>query len=210
VQFSYLSGLQFLDTRGDSSVRAALLFCLLIASSSDAKQPVVKQPVAPPDFAVVTYAVAEYFDSLPHYQAGDLISRSQIIGAIASVNDSGWDVPDADAIVELGLADNAFLVTRLSTSAGRKFMRKIAAHPGAYARLDRLSSISRGQTLVNDLIRKRGGDELVTYLATTKHGRQLGEQLAATRNGVDLNKPTGRIYTVDDLVAELKHLWDKM
>jgi hypothetical protein len=183
---------------------------LLIASSSIAKQPVVKQPVAPPDFSIVTYAVAAYFDSLPHYQPGDLISRSQIMGALASVNDSGWDVPGADAIVQVGLADNSFLVTRLSTPAGRKFMRKIAGHPGAYARLDRLSSISRGRTLVSDLIRQRGGDELVTYLATTKHGRQLGEQLAATRNGVDLNKPTGRIYTVEDLVAELKHVWDTM
>jgi len=88
-------------------------------------------------------------------------------------------------------------------------MRKIAGHQGAYSRLDRLSSISRGQTLVNDLIRKKGGDELVTYLATTKHGRQLGEQLAATPNGVDLNKPTGRIYTATDLIAELKRVWGK-
>ena len=43
---------------------------------------------------------------------------------------AGWKVPNAEQIVELGLADNSFLVRELSTPAGRKFMRKIASAAG--------------------------------------------------------------------------------
>jgi hypothetical protein len=178
-------------------------WCLLItASSVAAEQPAAK------DFRVVAHAVERSFASLPGYVAGDLVSRSQIRAALVRVQDAGWDVPQADEIVERGLAEDSFLVARLSTPAGRKFMRKVAGEPGAYARLDRLSSISRGETLVNDLIRRKGGDEMIRYLATTQGGRQLGRQLAATRNGVDINKPTGRIYTAADLIAVLKQIWD--
>jgi hypothetical protein len=168
-----------------------------------------EQQPAVPDLAVVTRAVEAYFASLPEYKAGDLISRSQIERALASLKDAGWDVPHEDEIVERGLADDSFLVARLSTPAGRKFMRRISGQPEAYARLDRLSSISRGQTLVSDLIRQKGGDEMVRYLATTKGGRQLGQQLAATRQGVDINKPTGRIYTAADLIGELKRVYEQ-
>jgi hypothetical protein len=104
----------------------------------------------------------------------------------------------------MGLADNSFLIRELSSPAGRKFMRKISRQPGVYARLDRLSTISNGQKTVRDLIRQPGGDELLTYLASTKGGKNLGRSMAATHNGVDLNKPTGRIYTVNDLIAALK------
>jgi hypothetical protein len=45
---------------------------------------------------------------------------------------------------------------------------------------------------------------MIQYLATTKGGKNMGGMMAQARGGVDLNKPTGRIYTAEDLVAALK------
>jgi hypothetical protein len=193
------------DSMNAAWVRAVfVLACLLLATSG-----VASEPAQTLDFVVVEQAVDAYFESLDDYKAGDLIWRSRIQGALTHMNEAGWQAPDADAIVQLGLADNSRLVKQLSTPAGKKFMRKISGQPGGYARLDRLNSISRGTSLVNDLIRRKGGDELLIYMASTKGGRRLGRQLAATPRGVDINKPTGRIYTAEDLVAELKRVYEK-
>jgi hypothetical protein len=212
LQFLYLSQSHWKDNASSQPVRAAMLILLIVLIGDGGAtngQAAATAPTGtdPRDVNVVRRAVASYFEALPAHQPGDLISRTQIGGALASVKDSGWEVPDVEQIVQLGLSDNSFLVRRLSTPAGRKFMRKIAAHPGAYSRLDRLSSLARGQRLVNDLIRQKGGDELIAYLSSTKQGRQLGRQLSATPFG-NLNEPTGRIYTADDLLAALKQLWD--
>ena len=190
------------DRRRGAPVRAwSVVFCLLFCGSSMATE-----PPAAPAFADVARAVGAYFASLDDYKPGDLISRAQIDAALASVKAADWEVPDAEKIAQLGLADNSFLVTRLATPAGRKFMRKIAGHPGGYPRLDRLTSISHGQAIVSDLIGRKGGHELIIYLATTKGGHELGQQMAATQQGVGLNQPTGRIYTADDLIAALKRV----
>ncbi|HEY3391691.1 MAG TPA: hypothetical protein VGK58_03215, partial [Lacipirellulaceae bacterium] len=81
-----------------------------------------------------------------------------------------------------------------------------ARHPGAFSRLDRLSSMARGQAIVRDLIRSSDGDKFIEYLATTRGGRKLGSTLAGARQGTDLNEPTGRIYTADDLLAALDQM----
>ena len=159
------------------------------------------------DKSVVAYmAVDEHFASLPDYQPGDLVTRSQVAEALAKVADTGADVPHAEQILAASVPDNSFLARELSTPAGRKFMRKVARHPGAFSRLDRLSSIARGQTVVRDLIRSSDGDKFIEYLATTRGGRKLGSTLAGARKGTDLNEPTGRIYTADDLLAALEQM----
>jgi hypothetical protein len=149
-------------------------------------------------------AVDQHFASLPDYHPGDLITRSQVAEALAKVADAGTKVPNAERILAATLPDNSFLAKELSTPAGRKFMRKVARHPGGFDRLDRLSSISRGQTLVRDLIRSADGDKLIEYLTTTRGGRSLGSTLAGARQGANLNQPTGRIYTADDLMAAIE------
>ena len=53
-------------------------------------------------------------------------------------------------------------------------------------------------------MKQKGGDEFIEYLATTNSGRNLGQMMAGTKRGTNLNKPTGRIYTADDLLAVLK------
>ncbi len=178
------------------------LVCLLLVGE------VIASPQAKtPDFDAVAKVVRSHFASRPGYQDGDLISRSQIDAVLESAAAAGWKVHNGREIVELGLPDNSFLVRELSTPTGRKFMRKIATLPGGYSHLDRLTSIPRGEAIVRELIRKPGGDEMVAYLATTKGGRRLGKSLSGVRGGADVNKPTGRVYTADDLLDVLQQAY---
>lgn len=162
------------------------------------------QRTGSPSVGAVTRAVEAYFTSLPDYQPGDLITRSQIEQVLTKLDDAGAQVPGADKIAERGLDDNSFVARELSTAAGRKFMRRLARNPGTFAHLDRLSSIPRGEKLIRDLIRDKDGDKMIEYLATTKGGQKMGGMMAAVPGGGNLNRPTGRIYTVADLVAALK------
>jgi hypothetical protein len=164
---------------------------------------------APPDIGAVTRAVEAHFAKQPDYQPGDLITRSQIEQVLTKLADAGAPVPNADKIAELGLDDNSFVARELATTAGRTFMRKLARNPGTFAHLDRLSKIPRGEQLIRDLVRDKGGDTLIEYLATTKGGQNMGRMMAAVPDGVDLNKPTGRIYTVADFVAAIKAAFEK-
>lgn len=168
---------------------------------------VATTPQSPPDFRTVAKAVENYFASQHDFQKNDLIHRGQVEQALVAVREVGWDVPEPEAILKRTLSDDSFLVDQLSSQSGHAFMRKIAKFSGTYSRLDRLSSISGGKAAVKKLVRQKGGDAFVQYLATTKRGQTLGGMLSSAQQGVDLNKPTGRIYTLEDLLAELKNVY---
>jgi hypothetical protein len=162
-----------------------------------------------PEFVLVLQIVQQHFASLVGYQAGDLLTRSQVEPLLQQLQDAGWDFPERAEITELVLPDDSFLARQFGTPAGRAFMRKIARHPGAYSQVDRLSSVSGGERIVRDLVRQRGGEKFVEYLTTTKGGRNLGNTLSHARRGVDLNKPTGRIYTANDLLDRLRLIYEQ-
>ena len=161
------------------------------------------QPARVPAPAAVKGAIEKYFASQPNYEVGDAITRSQIITVLNKLNGAGAPVPRASEIANRGLADDSFIAQQFSTPAGRKFMRKLVGTPGSFASLDRLSSISGGEQLIRDLIRDPGGDKLIEYLVTTKGGHNMGRMMTAVPNGENLNAPTGRIYTVDELVTAI-------
>jgi hypothetical protein len=200
MQLSYRRRSQSKDRVCNHLVRAAFVIAVLLLSRSADAAPAAKMP----DFDAVTQMVQEYFESQSDHRDADLIRRSQVEGVLKSVAAADWKVDNAREIVALALPDNSFLVREFSSPAGKKFMRKVSAHPGGYSNLDRLSTINRGESIVRDLIRKPGGEDLIEYLATTKGGHNLGKTMAGTRGGVDLNKPTGRIYTAKDLLAVLQ------
>lgn len=152
----------------------------------------------------LAHMVESYFATVDGYQKGDLITEAQIGKALAKLNSAGIKVPNAGAIADLGLSDDSFLVRELSTAEGRLFMRRLGKYPGTFSHLDRLSTIPRGQTLIRQLERQKDGEQMILYLTTTKGGQNMGDMMSQARGGVDLNKPTGRIYTVDDLVAAIK------
>lgn len=164
---------------------------------------------SPPSFDKVIRALTSYFESLPDFQRADLLNQDQVTAALAAVANAGWKPNDAKEIVDRALPANSFLVGELATRDGKRFMRKIAKNPGTYSRLDRLSRLDQGQQVVSQLIGDVGGDVMITYLATTNSGHNMGKMLAATPGGTDLNLPTGRIYTADDLLAALKKAYAK-
>lgn len=157
-----------------------------------------------PKFSQVKLAVEIYFQTLPDYQAGDLISRRNVAEALDAVADAGWIVPDAEKLLLRVPSDGSFLVQQLSSNEGRKFMRKIARLPDPYSRLDQLSALPRGQKIVRDLIREKDGDLFIQYLATTTGGQNLGRMMENAKHGSDLNQPTGRIYTAEELLTALE------
>jgi hypothetical protein len=158
----------------------------------------------PRDDRAIAKVVDEYFASQPDFQKGDLITRSQVEKVVAKLASDGVKISDPASVVKLALGDDSFLVREFSTPNGKRFVRKIASSSGGYSHLDRLSTIPRGQTIVRDLMRTKDGDKMIEYLATTKGGKNMGGMMAQARGGVDLNKPTGRIYTAEDLVTALK------
>lgn len=164
---------------------------------------------SPPSFDRVIRALTDYFKSLPDFQRADLLNQEEVTAALAAVAKVGWEPADSKEIIGRALPTNSFLVGELATPDGKRFMRKISKNPGTYSRLDRLSRLSQGQQVVSQLIGDIGGDVMITYLATTNSGHNMGKMLAATPGGTDLNLPTGRIYTADDLLAALKKSYAK-
>jgi hypothetical protein len=183
--------------------RILAALCLVFSLSASAGA------ASPPSFDLVVRALTDFFKSQPDFQRHDLLNQQLVADALAAVAKVGWDVPDAKQITELALPVNSFLVGELATPDGKRFMRKISTSPGTYSRLDRLSRLSQGQQVVSQLVGDVGGDVFITYLATTNSGHNLGQMMAGTPNGSDLNLPTGRIYTADDLLAALKKAYAK-
>jgi len=162
-----------------------------------------------PDFAAITHAIETWFAAQPDYQPGDLITRGQIETVFEKLSAAGVEVPDCQAIAARGLANDSFVVRELTKKSGRPFMRRLARTPGAFARLDRLSTIPRGEQLIRDLIQDKGGDKLIEYLATTKGGRNMGTMMTAVPGGTDLNKATNRIYTLAEFETALEEALGK-
>jgi hypothetical protein len=190
------------DVRRLRQCQVVILIGLIQVSS------VAADPPARPDFALVVQAVGDYMQTQPDQQPRDLLTQRQVRAALAAVVAAGWDLPGQDKIAARALADNSFVIRELSTPEGRKFMRKLAQHPGTYSRLDRLSTLGNGQDTIHTLIRTKQGEDLIIYMATTSGGKNLGKMMAGTQGGVDLNKPTDRIYTAEDLLTALRVVYD--
>lgn len=151
----------------------------------------------------LTRAIDRWFAAQDNYEPGDLITRSQVSAVLGKLADAGAKIPDAEKIADLALDDNSALIRQLSTPAGRKFMRRLANDPGAFANLDRFSRAQGGEHIIGQLIGEKGGDKLIEYMALPG-GRKM---LASVPGAGDPNKPTGRIYTVDDLNAAVAAAW---
>jgi hypothetical protein len=160
------------------------------------------QPI--PSFSDVQKAVWQYFQKQDDFQPGDLLSRDQVEPLFPQLQRMGLPLADAKQILESLPSKDEFLVQQLRTPGGKKFMRRIAADPNAYDRLDRLSRMPHGQQTIRDLIKGPGGEKLIDYMTKTSGGAALGRMLADTPDGSDFNAPTNRTYTVDDLLNRLR------
>ena len=187
-----------------------LLGLLLVPiSAADAQQP--KDRSMPPWKSVDGF-VQRYFASVPGYQKGDLISRGRVEATLKHLKKMGWIVSDRVAILNATLEDRNVLVQQFQSTQGRKYMRQVKGYPLAFSQLDRVSRQYGGRALVRDIVklpdgakyaspnRARGVPNLVDLLP--KRGGSKAQRIA------DYDKPTGRIYTVKELLKRLKASYD--
>jgi hypothetical protein len=144
------------------------------------------------------------------YRPGDLLSQSDVKTVFISLKDAGWSVPGAKQIVELALPDQDFLVKTLRSESGQRFMRQANKYELAFDWLDRLARLPYGKQTITDTLKVPDGYKLIEHYAkpSEKHNN-LAEILPNDQNGrrptgKDFDKPTGRIYTEEQLIERLK------
>jgi hypothetical protein len=169
-------------------------------------------PKHKPSWADAQQIVARSLVYGPQYRPGDLISRGDAQRALDHLKVAGWQAPDQNKLLAKVLDDGHFLVRELRTPAGLAFSRAVANQSNSFDRLDRLSQQPGGQKLVHSIIRLPDGVKLMSPKPTPGFG-DLTELLPKQANGrtpkvPDFNKPTGKIYTESQLLAELKKAWD--
>jgi hypothetical protein len=159
-------------------------------------------------FAKIEKLVWEFFESREDFHEANLITREDVEPLPKRLASAGLNLKKPDDLFKLLLTKTDFLYVELNTNAGKQFMQSIADLPNGYDRLDRLSRLPRGKQTVRDLIRGPGGEKMIEYMTTAAGGKELGKQLSQTPNGAKFNAPTGRIYTVSDLLGYLKKQYD--
>ncbi len=102
--------------------------------------------------------------------------------------------------MKLVLPDGHFLVNELRNSWGRPLMRRMASINLLYDKLDRISQVEGGQTLIHDLAKLPDAPQAIGYLPDLL-AKKVGGR---TRKVADYDKPTGMLYTEKLLVARLK------
>lgn len=180
---------------------AAVSFAAALAATSTT----AANPKAPggPDPKQVAWTVERYFKSIPGYEPGDLIWRGQLADLQPRLVALGVSRDTMDAIVATTLEDQSWLVEQLRTKPGRKFMREVKGYPLAFDRLDRLARMPQGHDTIRALIKGPDGAKLLEYLGTSSGGAQLGKMLSSTPEGAHFNRPTGRVYTAEQLIERL-------
>jgi hypothetical protein len=158
-----------------------------------------------PEFAEVEAAVSNGLAREKDLGPSDVVSRSQVRKLLDAVERLGWTLDDRREIESRVLDDGAFLIAKFRTPGGKKFMRKIASLPLAYDRIDRLAQLPQGRSTVERLIKGPDGHKLLQYMAEEQGGRELAKMLSQDGRG-NFNKPTGKLYTAEQLLAELKSL----
>ena len=163
-----------------------------------------------PNFDKIEAAVWQYFQSQGNFQASMLITKEQVEPLLGELASMGFELSDTKSILDKLPAGNEFLVAELYTPAGLKFMQGIAKYPDAYDRMDRLIPLPHGRQTVHDLINGHGGYRMIQYMTTAPAGKNVGKLLSSGQGGSDFSKPTGRIYTVPMLLAQLQEQYRAM
>ena len=158
-----------------------------------------------PSLAVVGRTVTRHFELLPDYEPGNIVSRSDVEPLFTHLKQMGWNVANYRSILHKVPSDLDFLVGQLRTPAGREFMRQVGESPNVYDRLERIAWLPRGREIVYQLINQPGGAELARSLATATDHKKVGKLISkTTKVKADFLQPTGRIYTVKMLLAQLQ------
>jgi hypothetical protein len=159
-----------------------------------------------PSFAAITAAVHKSLTRDVEYRSGDLLSASQVRGALGEAKQLGWQPPDSKKLLDRVASDDEFLVTALKSERGTPFMRQVSKLHDGYDRVDRLSRMPQGRQTIEKLIQGPDGYKLIQYMTSSKGGREMGAMLGRAQDQ-NFNGATGRIYTEQQLLDELKKLY---
>ncbi len=156
-----------------------------------------------PKFNAFSAVVEDYFAGKKAYRPGDIISQGEVRDVFKKLKSMGWDVADQEEIRDLVLPDSSYMVVQLRTKRGRPFMSGLAKTPAAYDRLERFLRLPLSKREFQGLLDGPDGYKMFEYMVTAPGGIVLGQQLSNIKEGRDFNKPTGHIYTVEQLVKRL-------
>jgi hypothetical protein len=162
------------------------------------------QLIEKPSPAAIHGLAERVFAQQAGYQPGDLVTQPPTMQLLKQLESKGWRVREKEELLKRVPKADDFLVRQLSDARGREFLRKIEKFPEGIDRVDRLSRLPQGEMSVNDLIRKvPNGADWIEALTTTRRGEIEGQRLSNSVDGRDFNEPTGRIYTLPELVKEI-------
>ncbi len=157
--------------------------------------------------------VETHFQTLGKDSANDLIMRGDVLPVLRQLEQLGWNDATHLDLVEKLLNDGEFLARELQSPPGRQFLQRVGADPLIYDRLDRVSRMPGGQQLIHDLIRlpdghryakqkvARGAPSMTDFLPKGPSGK--------APRVPDLEKPTGRLYTVQHFWKALEESFQK-
>lgn len=139
----------------------------------------------------------------------DLLAHSDASAVFDKLAAVGWKVDQRDELARKTLPDSDYLVKELRTSDGKKFMRAVAKMPGAFDRLDRMSRLNTGKPVIKQLVAAKDGAKMLEYMTSPTANPRLNNMLSGAPSDAQLGRPTGRIYTLNQLLIELKKLHDR-
>ena len=186
---------------------AAILTALLLFAGTPlgAAPPEQKKAETPfPDFSEFSPSIEAHFSGLKKHRSGDILSQSDVKPVFRILKKMGWEVADRKKILKAVPADSEYLVKQLRTKKGRVFMRDLSKSPQTYDRLDRFLKLPNSKKFFQGLLDGPDGYKMFQYMTTSKGGEGLGRQLSNAKKGRNFNKPTGRIYTMKDILKRLK------
>jgi hypothetical protein len=173
--------------------------------------PSPKKALPMPSFAAVTAAVTGQLKANRYYRSGDVLARGDMEPIFSKLAALGWVVGDRKQILDQLLPDNYYLIRALRSPDNTLFMRQVGQVPDGYAydRLDRLSRMGDGEILINRIMQEPGGWNFIDIMSETKEAPGMAQAFSMGPGGTDFKKPTGRIYTEQQLLARLKQSYDK-
>ena len=166
------------------------------------------QAAKKPTFEEVTAITQHELARREGYQPGDLITTKDVRRMLKALRGGGWTPQDYKKILEESLPADAKLVSILSTRAGTSFMRKVKDDELIFDRMDRISEVSGGPRMLQDIAKLPDGDKLAKM--KRPHGvpgfldllpKNASGKVRSIKN---YDEPTGRIYTETQLLERLQ------
>lgn len=122
-----------------------------------------------------------------------------------------WNVSDQTEILKLCPPDSSFLAQQCLSPAGQKFLKQAADPATIFDRLERFAALPQGQQKIRDLLQgPPGHHDMLNYMLGSSGSKLLFEGAVADPNARDFNKPTGKIYSPEQLLERIKksHAYD--